>query len=531
MNYLPCTLQICDSRETTPFALWQLDPARFQSRFHPCQRYRSVIISWLISFSIDWNWVRTVTSGIEGSLLSDLSGRSSLSRMITYSRGPRICEYATPHLSSTSNNSHPRSTSLPIQLTHALSMSAIDHIPDHIVGEILSPLRCPDLAHASLVCRRLFYIAQPLLYMEPELLDRGRSPLPLQAFLRTLLTPGCEALGTHVRRLKIKSSKLEMAPINPDHALFINAKSRYGLKSWSSSPNYQVILLLHLLPRLQFLHIPSFGCINLMQAFEALHDMFQPVTLFPIGLQSLTEIRLGSPSLIDPRFLVALLRLPNLRTLSIPIFGNIEHHLSPCEAVTMTTTINGTSNVTSLDFSLARVPPSSLMRILQIPRTLTKFSYTALNPIASAFHLKDVAMALYPLRGSLHTLHLDFSQLRRALASPQLDSPVCLRDWPALRHLKSSLMPLLGRGLRTEFPPRLVDVLPGGLRTLAVLGDRYWLPGQVADELVLLLEQKDAVVDGLQSAAVSKLIEMPDDMMERVRAACAKADVVLMSCQ
>lgn len=79
-------------------------------------------------------------------------------------------------------------------------MTLLLHLPNELFVQILSNLPNRDLASATRVCRRLFDISQPLLYREPRLIKNNyQRPTALKCFLRTLLTPACEFLGTHVR--------------------------------------------------------------------------------------------------------------------------------------------------------------------------------------------------------------------------------------------------------------------------------------------------------------------------------------------
>lgn len=406
-------------------------------------------------------------------------------------------------------------------------MSAVPHIPDEIFVEILSSLPSGHIAPVCLVSRRLYSIAQPLLYKEPVLHRRNSYPSSLRHFLRTLLTPACETLGTHVRRLTL-SWRFEGAVLDDrDHGLFIAAVSRFGLHDRLLSSELLVMLVLHLLPHLQFLHLlPPGNSTWFYRKFIEPHYSLWPSAITPVALQSLREFKSDRPTLLGPKALLVLLRLPRIRTVTAAVCGDIELQLPKTYAVAGANT--AISTVTALTLPFARMPLTSFSRILQIPVALTYFSYRTLQTDGDAFDLQIFWLALRPLRGSLQTLVLNFAPLVRTRTDEDSATTTemhSLREWHALRNLSCSLLPLLGRGPREPALWHLADVLPAGIRNLEVLRDRYWSTVEAVHEIVVLLEQKEVVVPRLESVVVDQS-SLVCELEEQLEAACTAAGVL-----
>lgn len=306
------------------------------------------------------------------------------------------------------------------------STMAPPHIPDEILVEIFSFLPSQDLARVSLAARRLHCISQPLLYSQPELYARtsGR-PSSVQVFLRTLLSTGCQTRASHVRHLTISWRETRIGPDSPDFASFTIAASRFGLDDWPLTDDIHILLLLHLLTSLETIHLHPIGNTNLLRNFPPLYSDLQPGNLLPAGLLSLCTFRCDLPCCVRPRALCFLLALPHLRSLALPICGDIGLVLRGSEIP-----IPGSSLVTSLEFCYARMPHVALKSTLAIPHALTHFYYRAIRSTKLiGFH-----RALEPLRKSLQTLVLDFSWMRvqptRARQEGEEETGVSLRDWP-----------------------------------------------------------------------------------------------------
>lgn len=396
-------------------------------------------------------------------------------------------------------------------------MTTVPHIPDEIFVDILSYLTSADLAHVALASRHLYLLAQPLMYKEPELYDRHRYPSSVHSFIQTLLTPGYETLATHVRRLTVAWENEEIRL--SDISFVTSAATRFGLGDRPLSGDLLVMILLQLLPNLHFLHLAP-----------ASHVVFRNFmyTMEPIGCQSLREFRCDSRPGLRPRALVTLLRLPHIRTLSSPIYGDIDLQMRGSDAVPVAHT--SVSAIKRLEFSYARMPPAALQRILQVPRALTYFSYCATGTRGDAYSLPDLGKSLGPLRGSLETLVLDFSRLLLAQTGEN-ETPTTtigsLREWPMLRNVYCSLIPLLGKGPHTASPPQLADVLPAGIRSLRVLGDEYWSSEEAFGEVVVLLGQKETSVPRLERVVMSKAMVSVPEVKESLRVLCEVAAVVL----
>lgn len=434
------------------------------------------------------------------------------------------CPACYPAFSQIHHHHHtpPNSAALARPPTPALAMPTAPHFPDEIWVEIVSSLPTQDVARVSLASRRLHCISQPLLYQEPELFLTQHHPPPLQALIRTLLTPGCETLARHVRCLTISWMHVQLPQDDDDQVSFTGAASRFGLGGWPLSADIQIMLLLHLLPHLQTLNFFPTDNTSWFRNLNDLHAGAHPRTALPIGLQSLSDFHCDFGNCVRPRALVVLLRLPHIRSIEMPICGDIELQLRGSERVSL-----GTSSVTSLTFPSARMPHVALKRILQIPRALTHFSYRAMRSTGEGLRLREFAEALAPLKNLLQTIVLDFSLLRNRSGDDVGDEgpATTLQDWPALRHVSTSLVPLLGMVVLPDSPGRLGNMLPPGIRTLLILRDNFWSGDEAVLELVLLLEQKETLVPMLESVAVCEQVEMTREMEDRLKSACVTAGV------
>lgn len=401
-------------------------------------------------------------------------------------------------------------------------MSITPHIADEIFGDILSYLPCQDLARVCVASRRLRCISQPLLYTGPELNDRSTHPPSLQAFVRTLLTPGCESLATNVSRLTISWCHSILEPEDDDYIRFTAAASRFGLSDLPLSADIKVMILLNLLPRLRFLHLLPLDGTSWFRLLANMHRAEEPTADTVAGLQSLREYRCDYTTCARPSALLVLLPLPNIRTIAMPIAAHRKTQVDECGVAEY-----GTSAVTRLEFLNARLPHPVLKHILLIPRALTHFSYCTTLASGRNFGLVKFGLSLAPLKESLQTLILDFPCMGTP-EPPWIDDDLpmlSLREWPALRNLSSSLLPLLARGPERFSLWRLAHVLPAGLRTLTILRDESWLATNAAHELVALLEQKEAVVPRLESVGLSEHVEMWQQVEERLKEMCVRTGV------
>lgn len=316
---------------------------------------------------------------------------------------------------------------------------------------------------------------------------------------------------------------------DPDIPLFTVAASMFGLEGRRISEDVQVVLLLHLLPRLYSLHLyPPDNC-NMFRNYMDFHASLDSVAILPIALQSVQEFWCDSHAGMGPKTLVTLLRLPNIRTIATPVFGDIELQLRGNNAVAVAHI--GVSTVTRLELPCVRMPFASLMRILQIPRALTHFSYCALRTRGDDFDFPGFWMALEVLRETLQTLVLSFSRViaRPTYRDNEIPNTVgSLRGWPALRNVSSSLIPLLGNGPQTASPRHFADVLPAGICTLEILKDGYWTSAEAVHEVLVLLGQKEAAVPRLERVVFGERVVMDRQVKERLMTACEEASVVLV---
>lgn len=427
----------------------------------------------------------------------------------------------------------------PLTLTWTRTMPALEQLPYEIFAEILSYLPCSDLARTCLISRHLHSVSQPVLYRAPSLTCGQRAnPPSLQILLRTLLSPGGEKLATHVRSLRLKWEKIDREPTpenQSDIALMTAAASRFGLHQSVTSQDTQVVLLLHLLPRLQAFD-PSPPPDSYSNAYYDSHSDSSPdhFTEFmeahhtdtPLALQPLREFSCASNPTdrgISFKTLLTVLKLPHIRRIDVRLIDQ------PIFAAN-TTAVANTSAVKILHLKNTIISPLSLEYILKTPTGLTRLS---LSPISRNpdFEIEPFGPAIRAVRATLQHLHLDFSRV----AEPQhwrttktLSTIGSFRDWPALHTIRCSLMLLLGRGLRAD-TPALADILPAGLRELEILRERYWAVAEEADQVVELLARKEAMVPVLEKLAMQMATGRVMRSQDALRGACVGAAVALVN--
>lgn len=187
-----------------------------------------------------------------------------------------------------------------------------------------------------------------------------------------------------------------------------------------------------------------------------------------------------------------------------------------------------------------------------MPRALERFS-CRVEAENGNFHLPRVGYALESHRESLQYLRLDFTQVAEtdsgefnddlALGFIEIvetdnsetndDSTTytigSLRGWPVLRTLVTSLLPIVGEGLRPNCL-QLADMLPAGIVNLEILRDDYWPSREVVRQIVEMLGGKEAMVPGLKRLAVPTNISSTKEpgLQQRLRAACEAAAVTLV---
>lgn len=313
--------------------------------------------------------------------------------------------------------------------------------------------------------------------------------LAMRYLLRTVLSR--PTLAAHVHNLNITWVSSQGYELDPDsgptaaqlNGLFAAASARVGQPSSDWSQDAQLVLLLHHLPNVRKLELntPSTNFQYAHAHFEA--AIRTPTPLLALGLRSLRAFH-TAPNVATP-WLVALLRLPSLRTIEIGI-NDYDDTPVPSE-------IKGTSGVTDLTLSCMGISTAVLASLLQIPAALTRFSYDEIYdepyPVTEA-DAAAFSAALQPLRPTLQ--HLVIHGLIRALGSgiSDLNRIGSLRAWPNLRTLCCPMETLLGWPMTAQ----LVHVVPAVIRDLELkweITETQW-PVDCVAQLVQLLQMKEA---------------------------------------
>lgn len=399
-------------------------------------------------------------------------------------------------------------------------MALTKSFPNEITIAILSFLSVDDLARASRVSRDLQALSEPLLYREAFLCPGHAQPSSLYIFIRTLLTPGRERLGSHVRTLMIDwGGCWPTAPsgLAGEIALFTAAGSRYGIQNLRASSGAQVVLCLHLLPFLTTLDIiPSLYEYDFEAFIESLHAT--PPTSLPLGLQSLREFNWYSGESdhgVSYTMLLTLMRLPCIRIIDLHIVEELRGPFPEPDK-------KGISGLTNLHLSSAAISDTSLARILTLPSALTRFSFNATH--GSDLNLTHLSTALKPLQHSLQHLELGLFHgwNRSGIDELSITKLASLRDWPVLRSVRVAPVALLG----VVKEQGLAQVLPPGLCAFGILGDYFWSDEEVADMVLVMLGQKEKLLPRLRRLALSSGIRVNLKLVEKIEVACKNVGVV-----
>lgn len=342
----------------------------------------------------------------------------------------------------------------------------------------------------------------------------GATCTSLGIFLRTLLTPGREELASHVRTLRFE---FEIVTDEPREVYWSGSRSHLPISYPLLSHGRQLMQLLHLLPRLQVLHFspPSYR-----PTFRHLLESAAHTETLPCGLQSLREVHCPSTDDCDGvsfRTLLVFLQLPQICRIEVTSINRFSYSESPVEGSV------SSSTATHLRFSRAGLPDWLLSQVLLVPIALTHFWYSAIP--TSGFQMSSFMATLGTLRPSLQYLHLDFGDTTLTSDElPLLYNDGSLREWPVLRTLSCSLLPLLGGG-RWDGSPRLMNVLPPGLRELEILQDIYWSVAEKTDQIVEMLAEKRWAVPGLAKLAVVVESGLTYGALDDLVVACEAAGV------
>lgn len=405
-------------------------------------------------------------------------------------------------------------------------MALVQNTPDELLVQIVSYLSRSDLALVSRVSRRINRITAPFLYQEISLGNCNESSIDLGLFIRTVLTPGSEALAALVHTLHLAWSCEVMPLYHEDLALLLEAAARcWGFKGRQLTECGQAILLLHLLPNLHTLSVfPPPESDEFSDFINSLCSPLPPMPTQPLALQSLRVFDCAWDQFGWSAYgvtLLALLRLPHIESITIPAPHGI--YFSTHDALIAAATA---STITHLKFAFSRINPGELLKILKIPRALTHFSYFP-RSVKIHYNFHALRTALVPLRNSLTTLVLHYWTSRtliahRGGASTTIGS---LRDWPVLRTVRCSLLPLLGLGLPGESRD-IARVLPVCLHELEILDDQFWTPDDALQVAVVMVTQKRAMLPRMCRLAVYSRSEGCPAARERLRIACADVRVV-----
>lgn len=390
------------------------------------------------------------------------------------------------------------------------AINVSNSVPPEVLRQIFSYLTGRDLVNISLVSRPWHIWSQERLYSQVALMV---APSKVSIFLRTLLSPGLEHLASYVRGLHVRVFPCRLGP-NDQYILpaLTAAAVRLRLPYQEFTVGEQVMLLLHLLPRLEELFLRSVSDITIV---DTLLNAANDPTDLPLALRSIHHISCtwGHRSYgLLPDNVMALSLLPRIRT--------IHTHMHAMIPVPFPTVQHGTSNITSLNLTCWNFRIATLGHILCIPRALTSLSLNAdINWNATA--VSGLQQALEPLRLTLQTLVLVFRYPWDEMAEVLQSIRLSVRTWPMLRSLTCSARVLLGD--KYAEPTRyLYDLLPLSLLELR-LDPEPWIWGEdpMPDELIRLMERQASSVPLLQTIfwrmgcrndlPVLRLIEMCED--------------------
>lgn len=409
-------------------------------------------------------------------------------------------------------------------------MAPLRHLPDELLAQIVSYLLRPDLASVCRVSRRIHRITTRLLYNEAYLGASNESSIDLGLLIRTLLSPGGEILAPLVHHVHVAWSCEVMPLYHEDLRLFLAAAASapcWGFVGCQLTECGQVILLLHLLPELHTLDVsPPAESDEFTDFIDTLCSPTQTPTPLPLGLRSLRAYNCFYEPFGCSAFastLLTMLRLPQIKSITMPVHYGI--YFSDADALLAATTF---SPITHLKFPFARITQHELATILSAPRALTHFAFFP-RSININYDFNLLRHAIAPLRASLTCLVLQFwtSQTRarhRGGASSTLGS---LREWPVLRTLRCSLLPLLGLGLSGESRD-IAAVLPECLRELEIFEDRVWTPDEALEEALVLVRCKRVRVPELRRLTVFSRRGGEALARERLRMACVEVGVLCL---
>lgn len=378
-----------------------------------------------------------------------------------------------------------------------------------ILLHVFSYLPLLDLCSVSQVSHAWRFLSQKQLYSKPMLTESTSVPL----FLRTLLTPGLECLAAHVRNLDVRSRPSDLSPIDRSGGAIIRgAATHLGLGDTMVSTDEHIMLLLHLLPRLDVLTLYPPDETDTLDNF--LFGTHEPEDV-PAALRSISHFSYTWPPRESdkiPQMLLTMFGLPCVHILQFFTLLAID--------VSFPTSQHHSSAVTALVISNSVIASSSLGHMLHLPRALTRLYFTG-----SITDVAGLQAALEPLRMTLQELEFIVEDDPWSAQVAVRPPPQSFRTWPVLRSLRCQLMFLLGCTLDTDIKC-LEDVLPPSIRYLGVITESDWNYNDVGRKAAHLMGRKQIVVPELEKL-VCFTGWMDIEVAQLLLMACVRADVVL----
>lgn len=405
-------------------------------------------------------------------------------------------------------------------------MVVLIRLPNEILSEIVSNLSTSDLASTSRVSQLFHSVSERYLYAAPQIVTNTKA---IENFLRTILVPGNQSLATRVVSLTLVSpdpgskDRRKVRPMAFTSRRRMNQFSRATATVTSTTAQDALIVqLLDLLPHLQVLQLGSLETKYSFHNFINTSDSVLPANL-PVSLQSLREFRCQKKNDIGGIEVNTLLML-----LDLPLIHTIDVHI--IDGIVKPTKSNKTSNVSNISLSYKNKREASLGTILGRLQAVKRLSYTISNSYIVS-HSRRLSQALQPLKATLQYLRLDCATLAEIDDGDGNDNTRkigSLRDWPVLRTLIASLLPLLGTVL-VDTAPRLVDVLPECLCKIEILEDRYWSTIDAIGHLRKVIAEKETMVPGLEAVAIHGAERRQAGIDVCLKPVCAMAGVAFVN--
>lgn len=366
-------------------------------------------------------------------------------------------------------------------------MTVLQSLPVELLRQILADLDPVSLRKISLVSHLFNNLAEPLHY------DSLGHYLGLQGQARGWLLPVLFALVTRPEMARYVRCITfwywaERYP-TPDNCILFSTKAKeLGIPDIGWWDDAQALFLLHLVPDVQEL---TFGDTPLLRTYLE-QTLATPIADVPF--QSLLKFTSYSP--VTLKMLLALMRLPSMRSITVSMSYNTDYSHHPI-LVDSIIAFAGQSSVTHLSLHTGNTSNSILQLILQMPRVLTALSYMYDCEYGLVLDTPPMHTVLHHVRPALQSL--SFGGLYAVgLPEPYEVRIGSVRNWPALTTLNCSLPALLGS--RQNPTGRLVDVLPFGIRRLflwrkdehssLVKSREQWSVWQMTEQLVEVLQNR-----------------------------------------